>query len=326
MPDRRLSVAPLMGCTDRHCRHLLRLVSPHAMLYTEMIVTGALIHGNADHFLAHGDDAPCAVQLGGSEPDALAHSARLVEGAGYQEVNLNVGCPSDRVQYNRIGACLMAEPALVADCVRAMQAAVSIPVTVKTRIGIDDHDDYGFFRDFVGTVADAGCTTFMIHARKAILDGLSPKDNRNVPPLRYDYVERIKADFPDRQFILNGGIDDAQNGARLLESFDGIMLGRAAYQHPMMLATLDSLIFNHESIDVFAVLENYRAYMKNELDQGEKLKHMAKHLLGFFAGERGARKFRRYLSEHMYRDDAGLDVFDNALALVNPAPGFAEAS
>ncbi|MBD3646123.1 MAG: tRNA dihydrouridine(20/20a) synthase DusA [Pseudomonadales bacterium] len=304
---------------------MLRLVSPHAMLYTEMIVTGALIHGDADHFLTHTDDAPCGVQLGGSDPDDLARCARLVEDYGYEEVNLNVGCPSDRVQYNRIGACLMAEPQLVAECFRSMQAAVDIPVTIKTRIGIDDRDDYDFFRDFIGTVADAGCRTFMIHARKAILDGLSPKDNRNVPPLKYHYVERIKADFLDREFILNGGIDDAAAGARLLDTFDGIMLGRAAYHRPMILSELESLVFNDEPLDVFSVLDHYRTYMEQQLATGEKFKHMAKHLLGFFAGERGARRFRRYLSENMFREDAELDVLDHALALVQPERSLARA-
>lgn len=326
MLDRKLNVAPMMGCTDRHCRYLLRLISPHSLLYTEMIVTGALIYGARDHFLAHEDDAPCAVQLGGSDPDDLARCARMVADAGYQEVNLNVGCPSDRVQNNRIGACLMAEPEQVARCYTAMQENLDIPVTVKTRIGIDDNDSYEFFEHFVSTLCEAGCQTLIIHARKAILSGLSPRENREVPPLHYAFVERIKHTWPDRQFILNGGIDNADLAMELLGRFDGIMLGRAAYHQPFILSALESAIYGHEARDRISILRDYQDYIERQAIKGEKIKHMAKHLLGLFAGQPGARKFRRYLSEHMFADDAGPEIIDDALRLVSTDMPLAQAS
>ena len=319
--DRRLCIAPMMGCTDRHCRVLFRLLSPGAILYSEMVTTGALIHGDADHFLKHNAmDAPCALQLGGSNPDELAECAKMVEAAGYQEVNLNVGCPSDRVQAGGIGACLMAVPDLVAECVDKMQRSVDIPVTIKSRIGIDDDDSYEFFSRFVSRVAEAGCQVFIVHARKAILDGLSPKENRQVPPLKHDYVFRIKQDMPDLTFILNGGIKHLDQICEPLEKTDGIMVGREAYHNPYFICELTSQILNSHASqpDRLVILEQYKEYLAGELSKGEPLQHGAKHLLGLFHGLPGARKFRRYLSEHIYDPVAGIDTIAAAASELSP--------
>ena len=312
VPDRTLCIAPMMGYTDRHFRYLMRLISPHAFLYTEMIVANALIHGNAAHFLQHADDAPCAMQLGGSDPDVLAKCALMVEEAGYQEINLNVGCPSDRVQYGGIGACLMAEKELVKECVSAMQDQVSLPVTVKCRIGIDDKDSFTFFSDFVRTVAESGCSTFIVHARKAVLKGFSPRENRNIPPLKYEYVYRIKEELPDVEFILNGEVHrhDAEN---LLTRVHGLMVGREAYRNPWWFSQLEKQLFKQAVPDRMAILENYMAYIEENLTRGVAFKHMAKHLLGFWTGCQGARKFRRILSEKMFEKDAGINVIREAL-------------
>lgn len=315
--NRRYCVAPMMGCTDRHCRYLLRLISPHALLYTEMIVSGALIHGDAEKFLHHGDDFPCALQIGGSNPKELQECAKLIEAAGYQEINLNVGCPSDKVQYGGIGACLMAQPQLVADCVNAMQAVTALPVTVKSRIGIDACDSYEFFENFVKTVAGGGCEVFVVHARKAILKGLSPKENRQVPPLKYDYVFRIKEAYPQLQFILNGNLQQ-QDISKILPRVDGVMYGREAYRNPWMLKAFETCPFQpiHPSKTTLprqAVLAQYMDYMEDRLAEGVRLKHMAKHLFGFFLGQNGARKFRQLLSENMSKEDAGLELVRNAV-------------
>jgi tRNA-dihydrouridine synthase A len=312
--DRRLSVAPMMGCTDRHCRVLLRLLSPHALLYSEMIATGALLHGDTERILAHGIDEPAAFQLGGSDPEDLAACARLIEQAGYREVNLNCGCPSDRVQVGGIGACLMAEPDLVAGCYRAMAEAVNIPVTIKCRIGIDDRDDYGFFTGFLTPIHQAGCRVFIVHARKAILQGLSPRENREIPPLVYDYVRRAMADFPDTTFVLNGGIKTAEEVRCLQPGFHGLMLGRAPYANPWLLAEIEQQCFGTPMPDPELILAAYRDYMTEQIASGTAVKYMAKHLLGFFTGHRGARAFRRYLSSHMFAADAGIEVLDDALA------------
>lgn len=311
--DRTLSLAPMMGCTDRHCRYLLRLLSPNTLMYSEMLTTGALMYGDVAKFLRHGDDEPCALQLGGNDPAALRACARLVEDAGYQEVNLNVGCPSDRVQSGGIGACLMAKPALIADCVAAMLAEVQIPVTVKTRIGINDKDQYEHFQHFIETVYAAGCRVFIIHARKAVLGGLSPKDNREIPPLKYDYVYRIRAEFPDCQFILNGGINDVASALEVLPRVDGLMLGRAPYANPWLLAELELALYQHRSIDRLAALDDYLGYMARQVEAGEPLKHMARHLLGWFTGIRGARAFRRELSTYMFEPGSGVEVVQQAL-------------
>jgi len=248
--SRRFSVAPMMDWTDRHCRYFLRILSKNALLYTEMVTTGALLNGDHERFLRHNEaEHPLALQLGGSVPLDLAACARMAQEHGYDEVNLNVGCPSDRVQNNMIGACLMGHPQLVADCVKAMRDAVSIPVTVKHRIGINGRDSYEELCDFVGTVRDAGCTSFTVHARIAILEGLSPKENRDIPPLRYDVAARLKADFPELEFILNGGIKTMEACHEHLQTFDGVMLGREAYHNPYLLAEVDQQLFGSSARD-----------------------------------------------------------------------------
>ena len=317
--DRRLSVAPMMGYTDRHFRQLLRMISPHAVLYTEMVVASAMIHGDADQFLAHGEDAPCALQLGGSDPRDLATCAVMAEDAGYQEVNLNVGCPSDRVQSGAIGACLMADPALVGDCVAAMQARVAIPVTVKTRIGIADKmgtdDDYDVFHRFIETVHAAGCRIFIIHARRAVLSGLSPRENRDIPPLRYDFVYRIREAFADSRFLLNGGLQDTASILDALQRVDGVMLGRAACANPWLLTELETAIFANPVADRLSILADYREYIDQEVRAGQNFRHMARHLLGLFSGCPGARAFRRHLTSAMTRRDADASAIEEALAI-----------
>lgn len=313
---RKLCVAPMMGCTDRHCRFLFRLLSPNTMLYSEMLTTGALIHGDYQKFLEHAEDAASAIQLGGSDPNQLAQAARMVENAGYQEVNLNCGCPSDRVQQGGIGACLMAAPRLVAQCYEAMTDAVSIPVTIKTRIGIDDHDDYAFFKVFVGESYDSGCRNFQIHARKAILQGLSPKENREIPPLNYNFVRQIQKDFPDAEFVINGGITTTQLVKDLLVEFPGVMLGRAPYSNPYLLAELEEQVFGTTAVTRATVFRQYRDYMAEQMHGGVYLKHMAKHLLGLYTGLPGARAFRRHLSTYMHKDNASLSVVDDAVRLI----------
>jgi tRNA-dihydrouridine synthase A len=285
------------------------------MLYSEMVTTGALIYGDTDHFLKHSAiDAPCALQLGGSNPNELAECAKMVEAAGYQEVNLNIGCPSDRVQSGGIGVCLMASPDLVAECVQKMQLAVDLPVTVKCRIGIDDDDSYEFFAGFVNKVADAGCRVFIVHARKAILNGLSPKENRQVPPLKYDYVYQIKQERPDLCIVLNGGIRHQDQISEPLEKTDGIMVGREAYHNPYFISELSSQILDHPANEPnrFDVLNQYKDYLAQELEAGASLQHGAKHLLGLFHGMPGVRHFRRYLSEHIYDPNAGIDTITEA--------------
>ena len=298
---RKLNLAPMMGCTDRHFRVLARMLSPNALLYSEMITTGALEYGDAPHHLRHAGDTPAALQLGGNDPAALARCARLVEDAGYQEVNLNVGCPSDRVKDGLFGACLMAQPQLVGECVAAMQKTVRIPVTVKCRIGIDDSDGLTFFLDFIRQVRAAGCAVFAVHARKAMLQGLSPKENREIPPLRYDYVKAAKAEFPELTLILNGGLKDDR---ALDDSFDGVMLGRAAYNDPWVLAKMEERRYGTTIPSRSEVLEAYFEHMSREHAEGTAVKHMARHLFGFFLGVRGARRFRRELSETMFADDS----------------------
>lgn len=306
-----------MGCTDRHFRFLLRLLSTNSILYSEMIVTGALLYGEKEKFLAHNEDAPCGFQLGGSNPKELAEAAILVEEAGYQEVNINCGCPSDRVQVGGIGACLMAKPELVADCYQAMSSAVDIPVTVKSRIGIDESEDYSFFKRFVLKLYDVGCRTFVVHARKAILKGLTPKENRDIPPLKYNYIYRIKDELPEATFILNGGIKTVEECLKLKQLTDGLMLGRAIYSDPYLLARLDHDIFSTPLPSRLDILEKYRSYMLEQLDKQVAMKHMIKHLLGYFTGTPGARHFRRYLSAHMFEGNANITLLDNALEASN---------
>lgn len=317
MLDRTLNVAPMMGCTDRHCRYLLRLLSPNSLLYSEMIVTGALLRGYADHFLEHQEDEPTALQLGGSDPDDLAMCAVKIEHAGYQEVNLNVGCPSDRVQSGGIGACLMADPELVARCYSAMQSKVSIPVTIKCRIGIDDDDSFEFFHRFVQVIHEAGCRTFIVHARKAVLHGFSPKDNREIPPLKYDYVSRIQAIYPDTVFVLNGGLKSSDQVAEQLDNAHGVMLGRAVYSNPFLLAELDNQIYQTTVPTRRDIVAQLREYMERQIAKGTHVKYMSQHLLGLFTGIPGARAYRRHLSENMFAQNAGIEVFDGAVAQIH---------
>src|SRR6478736_1709219 len=286
----RLCCAPMMDWTDRHCRYFLRQVSSGARLYTEMITTGALIHGDVPRHLEFSEEEhPVALQLGGSEPDELAHSAKLGESYGYDEINLNIGCPSERVQRGAFGACLMAEPVLVADCVKAIRHAVKIPVTVKHRIGLDQGEKYEFVRDFVGTVAEAGCNTFIAHVRNAVLNGLSPKENREVPPLKYDYVYRLKQDFPALQIVINGGVISKDEIQKHLARVDGVMLGRAAYHDPWVLA--DAGRTREE------VVEKMAGYAERMLRTGFSLRNITRHMLGLYHGERKARLWRRMLSD-----------------------------
>lgn len=315
----RFCIAPMMDWTDRHCRYFLRQISQHALLYTEMVTTGALIHGDTQRFLRfNAEEQPVAIQLGGSNPSDLAHCAKLAEDAGYIEVNLNIGCPSDRVQNGKMGACLMAEPELVAQCVRAMQLAVSIPVTVKCRIGIDDMDSYEELKHFIQIIADAGCQCFIIHARIAILQGLSPKQNREIPPLNYERVFRIKKEFPELEIIINGGINTLEMTHDLLANVDGVMVGREAYHHPYFLASVDRDFFGseHNPSNRLQVLQNLYPYIQKELSQGTALKHITRHLLGLFQGQAGAKRYRRYLSENAHKKDADLSTLEHAASLL----------
>jgi len=316
---RRFSVAPMMDWTDRHCRFFLRLMSKHALLYTEMVTTGALLHGDAERFLRHDDtEHPLALQLGGSTPADLAACARLAQAAGYDEVNLNVGCPSDRVQNNMIGACLMAHPALVAECVKAMRDAVSIPVTVKHRIGINGRDSYAQLCDFVGTVRDAGCESFTVHARIAILEGLSPKENRDIPPLRYDVVAQLKADFPELEIVLNGGIKTLEECHAHLQVFDGVMLGREAYHNSYLLAEVDQQLFGSAEpiITRAQVLEQLRPYIATHIASGGSMHHITRHILGLGQGFPGARRFRQLLSADIHKAKDPLALLDQAAELL----------
>lgn len=306
----------MLDWTDRHCRYFHRLISQHAFLYTEMVTTGALIHGDHHRFLQfNAAEKPVAFQLGGSNPRELAICARMVEDYGYDEVNLNVGCPSDRVQNGRFGACLMAEPELVAECVAAMGQAVSIPVTVKSRIGIDDRDSYEELVHFVSTVADAGCGTFIIHARKAWLSGLSPKQNRDIPPLRYDIVYQLKKDFPELEIILNGGITTLDQAEDILENVDGVMVGREAYHNPYLLADVDRRFFGESKAPLSreAVLRSFIPYMREQLEDEVRLSSISRHILGLFHGEYGARGWRRHISENVCKPGADIHVILDAL-------------
>ena len=310
-PDRRLCIAPMMDWTDRHFRYLARLISRHTVLYTEMVTSGALIHGDKGRFLRFDPtEHPVALQLGGSDPAALAHCSRLGADWGYDEINLNVGCPSDRVQSGRFGACLMAEPGLVADCVAAMKAAVKVPISVKTRIGIDDLDSYEHLLDFTRQVAAAGCDLLIVHARKAWLKGLSPKENRDVPSLRYDVVHRLEADLPDLPIIINGGFTTLEQVKDQLGRLDGVMIGRAAYEGPWLLSAADALIFgdDHPVPTQHEVVRAFADYAERQLADGVPLNAMTRHLLGLFQGRPGARAWRRHLSEHAHREGAGIEV------------------
>jgi len=314
-----VSVAPMMEWTDRHCRYFLRLISPRVRLYTEMITTAALMHGDRARLLAFdASEHPVALQLGGSEPGELAACARLAQDRGYDEINLNVGCPSDRVQSGRFGACLMFEPDRVADCVRAMRDAVSTPVTVKCRLGVDARDSYAELVDFVGRLSEAGLEQLIVHARKAWLQGLSPKENREVPPLDYARVYRLKQDFPQLQVHINGGITTAEAVAEQLRNVDGVMVGRAAYHDPWLLALVEASVDARAArlLSRHQVAEAMLPYVEQQLAEGARLQQIARHMLGLFSGQAGARAWRRYLSEHAHRDGAGPQVLENALRCV----------
>ena len=311
----RLLVAPMMDWTDRHCRYFHRLLAPHARLYTEMVTTGAILHGDrARHLDFDAAEHPVALQLGGHEPGELATCARIGAEWGYDEINLNVGCPSDRVQSGRFGACLMREPALVADCVAAMRAAVNVPVTVKCRIGVDEQDEYADLQRFVEAQLGAGLEVLIVHARKAWLHGLSPKENREVPPLLYPRVYQLKREFPQLTIVVNGGIGSAAAAMSHFPQVDGVMLGRAAYHDPYVLAQLEHALFGTSMPTRDEVLQRLEPYIGAQIAGGEALHHIGRHVLGLYLGEPGARAFRRHLSENMRRRDAAFDVIDGALA------------
>ncbi len=345
---RRLAIAPMMELTDRHFRHLARLLTRHSLLYTEMLTSRAVLHGDRERLLGHDPlEAPVVLQLGGSDPAEMAEAARIGEAFGYSEINMNVGCPSDRVQAGRFGACLMAEPELVADCVRAMQEAVAIPVSVKCRLGIDRDDSYEALQQFVETVADAGCRYFVVHARKAWLDGLSPKENRLVPPLRYEYVYRVKQHFPELHITINGGIDDWPAITDHLRQVDGVMLGRQAYYHPSFLADADARLYPDLPDGVTrlsgrapdesssapanrlpnvtgvapaleAVARDYALYMQAQIEGGARTSSLSRHLVALFQDRPGARRWRRHLSEQASRTEDAVTLVDEALEFVVP--------
>lgn len=325
--DRRVSVAPMMDYTDRHCRYLLRLLSPSALLYTEMITSAAIVRGDAERLLAYDQaEHPVALQLGGSDPRELAIAARMGAGLGYDEINLNCGCPSDRVQSGRFGACLMAEAPLVAECVSAMRQAVEVPVTVKCRIGIDPappsaKPEYEFLRDFVVTVARAGCEVFVIHARRAVLNGLSPKENREIPPLRYDIAAQLRGDFPNLSFIVNGGIKTVEEVQGHLRNFDGAMLGREAYHNPYLLAHLHRDIVDPQwpLPDREEVVDLYAAYARARIAEGHRMRTLVRHIQGLYAGLPNVRAWRRFLSERSGEPAANADLLLDSLRIVRRA-------
>jgi tRNA-dihydrouridine synthase A len=308
-------VAPMMDWTDRHCRYFHRLLSPRARLYTEMVTSAALVRGRQLRLLEHSQqEHPVALQLGGSDPQELTQAARLGAEAGYDEINLNVGCPSDRVQSGRFGACLMREPALVGDCVKAMRDAVTVPVTVKCRIGVDDQDDYAGLQHFTETMLEAGVAVLVVHARKAWLQGLSPKENREVPPLDYERVYRLKREFPELVIVINGGIGSVADVRAHLAQVDGVMLGRAAYHDPYLLAQVEHALHGEPLPSRDQVLRHLQSYVEAELARGTALKHISRHLLGLYQGEPGARAFRRTLSEGAHLPGAGWALIEQALA------------
>ncbi|HQY50016.1 MAG TPA: tRNA dihydrouridine(20/20a) synthase DusA [Thermomonas sp.] len=319
----RLSVAPMMDWTDSHCRVFHRLLAPHARLYSEMVHANAVVLGDRARLLAMDPcEHPVALQLGGSEPALLAQAARIGADWGYDEINLNCGCPSDRVQAGRFGACLMREPQLVADSVAAMIAACNVPVTVKCRLGVDDDHEWQHFVRFIDTIADAGCQTFVVHARNAWLQGLSPKENREVPPLRYDWAYRLKRERPQLQVIVNGGIADAEEASAHLAHVEGAMLGRAAYHTPYLLHALDVRWFGGELQARAGLLRAYRPYVEAQLGRGVSLKHITRHLLGLFAGQPGGRAFRQVLSEGAHKPGADWTLVERALAVTEREPYF----
>jgi len=323
MISHKLSVAPMLDWTDRHCRYFYRLMSANTVLYTEMVTTGAILFGKGDYLGFNDEEHPLVLQLGGSDPKAMTECAKIAEQKGYDEININVGCPSDRVQNGRFGACLMAEPALVAECVDKMKAAVDIPVTVKSRIGIDDQDSYEFLHTFIEQIEKAGCEHFIVHARKAWLSGLSPKQNREVPPLDYSRVYQIKQDFSHLEISINGGIKTYEESLEHLNHIDGVMIGREVYQNPYMLAQADQIIWQQDKpvMTRADIIDGMCDYIDNYVASGGRAWHVVRHMLGLCNGMAGAKQFRRYLSENSGREGANSDVlreaFNKVLAL-NP--------
>ena len=314
---RTFSVAPMMAWTTADCRYFHRLLSKNVLLYTEMVTTGALIHGDVPHHLAYNDEEhPLALQLGGSDPADLAKCTKLAKQWGYDEVNLNVGCPSDRVQNGSFGACLMAEPILVRDCMSAMRDAADIDVTVKHRIGIDDKDSYDAMAEFVGIVAESGVDTFIVHARNAILEGLSPKENREIPPLKYDYVYRLKQEFPELEILINGGIKTHDECAEHLKHVDGVMLGREAYHNPWVLSEVDSRYYGES--DRYSsrrdIIDAILPYVEQQVASGERLFHITRHMMGLFTGVRGTKPWKRYLADHARKPEANAQTLADSIA------------
>ena len=318
-PMQRFSIAPMLDWTDRHCRYFHRLLTSETLLYTEMVTTGAIIHGKGDFLKYNDEEHPVALQLGGSNPQDLATCAKLAAERGYDEINLNVGCPSDRVQNGKFGAILMSEPQLVADCVAAMRDVVDVPVTVKTRIGIDDQDSYEFLTDFISTVSEkGGCEQFTIHARKAWLSGLSPKENREIPPLDYDRAYQIKKDFSDLTIAVNGGVKTLEEAQEHLKFLDGVMVGREAYQNPYILSQVDQMIFGLDKPikKRSQVVEEMYPYIEAQLTKGAYLGHITRHMIGLFQAMPGARQWRRYISENAHKPGAGIEVVQAALSKI----------
>ena len=311
----RIAVAPMMDWTDRHCRYFMRLMSPSALLYTEMVTAAAIVHGDADRFLRFNEEEhPVALQLGGSDPDWMAQATATASAYGYDEININVGCPSDRVQSGQFGACLMAQPDLVAECFKAMQEETDVALTVKSRIGIDDLDSYEFLLAFVEPLVAAGCRKFVVHARIAILEGLSPKENRSVPPLAYDRVYRLKQDFPELEIVINGGLTEIGQVDEVLKHVDGAMIGRQAYHQPYFLAELEHHFDSDWQLpDRADIVEQMLPYVDRQVADGVSLNSITRHMLGLYAGRPGARAWRRFISEHAHREGAGSEVLVNAL-------------
>lgn len=320
MLNNTFSVAPMLDWTDRHQRYFLRLISHHALLYTEMVTTGAIIFGDRDRYLQfNNEEHPVSLQLGGSDVKHLAECTKIAEDYGYDEVNLNLGCPSNRVQNGSFGACMMAEPELVAECISAMKASTSIPVSAKTRIGIDDKDSFEELVHFVGTLHEAGCEDFVIHARKAILQGLSPKENRTIPPLKYDVVYKIKELFPQCHISLNGGVKTLDETVEHLKHVDGVMMGREAYHNPYLLSDIDRLLFKDDRLVLtrHQIVESMFPYIEKEMAKGVRLQSIVRHILGVFQGVNGTKAWKRFLSENAHKENAGIDVLKHALTLVN---------
>lgn len=314
-----ISIAPMMKWSDRHYRYFIRLITKQSLVYTEMINSGAIIHGDRDRFLKfNSEEHPVAIQLGGSDPDQLAQCATIVTDYGYDEINLNIGCPSERVQSGSFGACLMAEPDLVAECIYAMKKKTNLPVTIKTRIGIDDHDSYEELSAFISKNVAVGCETFIIHARTAWLKGLSPKENRNIPPLQYDVVYQIKKDFPDLEIIINGGITKVKEINTHLEHVDGVMIGREAYHNPYFLSEVDKIFYDQNEVinTREEIVEKMILYIDQEMKKGIHLKHISSHILGLFQGVPGAKRWRRHISENAHKKDSDSSVIKKAFKKV----------